>query len=107
MAQMKAEYDYQFNKCSYEAKKLVEEWFNNNKLNIDFKTIYIVWFAFTKNGYYCVITSKTYPSNFFEISKNVRNNEIICRVLKQIGYIVHPSQAELISMHERVVGLLD
>lgn len=107
MAHKKAAYDYQYNKCSNEAKRIAEKWFIDNKLAIDYKSIYIVWFAFTKAGYRCMVTSKMYQNNFFEISKNVHNNEMICHVLQQVECMVRPSQAETIRMQERVVDLFD
>lgn len=107
MAHKKAMYDYQYNKCSNEAMRIAEKWFKDNKLAIDYESIYIVWFAFTKTGYRCMVTSKMYQNNFFEISKNVRTNEMICHVLQQVECIAHPSQAESICMHERVVDLFD
>ena len=107
MAHKKAAYDYQYNKCFNEARRIAEKWFTDNKLAIDYNSIYIVWFAFTKAGYRCMVTSKMYPNNFFEISKNIHNNEMICHVLQQVECIVHPSQAESICMHEQVDDLLD
>lgn len=101
MAQKKAEYDYQFTKRSNEARRFVEKWFKKNKLAIDYQSIYIVWFAFTKTGYRCMVTSKMYQNNFFEINKNVHNNEMVCHVLQQVECIVHPSESEPIYMHER------
>lgn len=93
MAHKKAMYDYQFNKCSNEAKSIVEDWFKENKLAIDPKSIYIVWFAFTKVGYRCMITSRMYQNNFFEINKNAFGNEISCHVLQQVEYIVKLNQS--------------
>lgn len=107
MAHKKAVYGYQYNKCSNEAKHVAEKWFKDNKLAIDFESIYIVWFAFTKNGYRCMVTSKMYQNNFFEISKNFYNDESICHVLQQVECIVQPSKSEPILMHERVSELFD
>lgn len=100
MAHKKAEYGYQYNKCSNEARRIAEKWFKDNKLAIDYKSIYIVWFAFTKTGYRCMVTSKMYQNNFFEITKNIYTNEMICRILQQVECIVHPSQTEAIHVHE-------
>ncbi len=98
MAHKKAMYDYQYNKRSNEAKHIVMQWFKDNNMDIDFETIYIIWFAFTKVGYRCMITSDMYQNNFFEINTNVSNGEMVCRVMKQIECIVHPSQAEAIAI---------
>ena len=101
MAQKIATYDYKYSKCAKEAKRIVEEWYIKSKIAIDPKTIYIVWFAFTKSGYRCMVTSKLYRNNFFEISKNLYNNEMICHILQQVECIVHPSQSEAIYLQER------
>ena len=107
MAHKKAMQDYRYNKCSNEARHIAKQWFIDNKLAIDFESIYIVWFAFTKNGYRCMVTSKLYQNNFFEIKKNIRNNEMICHVLQQVECIAHPSQDKPVHMHERVSDSLD
>lgn len=100
MARKKAAYSYQYNKSCNEAKHIVQKWFTDNGLAIDPNSIYIVWFAFTKVGYRCMVSSKLYQNNFFEINKNVMSNEMVCHVLQQVECIVHPSQSESIYMHE-------
>lgn len=92
MAHEKAVYDYQYKKCTKEAKQIVKKWFKENNLAIDLNSIYIVWFAFTKVGYRCMVTSTMYQNNFFEISKNVQNKEVICYVFQRIECIVTPNQ---------------
>lgn len=94
----KKSYDSRYIKYSNEARELVEEWYNNNHLTIDKTSIYIIWFAFTKNGYRCMVSSHMYENNFFEISKNMKNQETVIRVLQQVECIVHPSEDVIIPM---------
>lgn len=96
MAHKKAIFDYQYKRCCNEAKDIIKQWYDDNHIAIDSTTIYIVWFAFTKAGYRCMVTSKTYRSNFFEISKNVHTNEMMCSVLQQIECIASPGQIDFI-----------
>lgn len=94
----KKSYDSHFVKCSDEAKNFVEEWYKNNNLPVDTNSIYIIWFAFTKNGYRCMVSSHMYKNNFFEISKNMKNQETVIQVLQQVECIVHPSEDVVIPM---------
>ena len=91
---LQMQYSYRYKKCSDEAIDIVEKWFEDTYSKIDDYSIYIVWFAFTKNGYRCMLTSKTYKNNFFEITKNIVTGETICLVLRQVEYIVHPGNVQ-------------
>lgn len=99
MANKKA-FDYQYIKCVREAIDETLSWYRNNKLGIDPQSIKIVWFGYTKKGYRCMTTSTMYQNNFFEIIKNMKTGEMICMVLQQTECIVHPSQDEVLYLHD-------
>lgn len=100
MAHKKAT-DYRYEKCTKEAVNIVKQWFKNNHLAVDPKSIYIVWFAYTQRGYHCMVASKMYQNNYFEVKKNVETGELICLVLQQVECIVHPSSTDELILHER------
>lgn len=97
----KIAYDKYQAKFEKEAKRLVESWFRRNKLGIDRNSLYLVWFAFTNDGYRCMVTSTVYKNNFFEISKNVKTKETICNCFELFECFVKPSNSPLILMHDR------
>ncbi len=95
MAQKKAIIDHRYKQCSEEAINTVKHWYRDNHLSIDANDIYIVWFAFTKVGYKCMVTSNTYKNLFFEISKNMYNDEMLCLVLQQVECIASPKHTDI------------
>ena len=86
--------------CEKEAKQIVVDWFIKNDIYVDFKTIRIVWFAYTAQGYRCMITSYMQSTRFFEISKNVKTGEMICSCYKLYECLIHPSNSPIIEMHD-------
>lgn len=92
------QYYEQYDICRKDAINIVKQRFDDTHLVVDPTSIYIVWFAFTHNGYHCMVTSKIYKNNFFEITKNMKTNEMVCLVLQQVECIVHPGEKQHISI---------
>ena len=102
------QYRKQYNMCKKDAIDIVKQWFDDANLVIDPSSIYIVWFAFIRNGYHCMMASKIYTNNFFEIVKNVKTNEMTCFVFQRIECIAHPSEKpDILEMPNNIQEYLD
>ncbi len=91
MARKKAYMDIHQKNCENEAKKFVQDWYKDRNIVIDPNSIYVVWFAFLKNGFKCMISSHMYKNNFFEITSNKTTGEICCSCFERFEYVVHPA----------------
>lgn len=94
MAQWKAGFGSGQEKCEREAKSIVENWYKKHNIGIDPESIYVVWFAYLPNGYKCMVSSKMYSNNCFEITKNKITDEVYYSVFERVEYVVHPSLSE-------------
>ena len=58
MARKKAKAkDYKYINCTNEAIGIAKKWFRDNRIPLHAGSLYIVWFAYTKNGYRCMVQS--------------------------------------------------
>ena len=87
-------YDALQMKCQDEARRIISDYYKNEHLYYEFNDIYVVWFAYIKNGWKCMISSHRYKNHFFEITKNERSGEICYNCFKRYQFIVHPSEDE-------------
>ena len=73
-----------------EAKNIVFTWYYNKDEAITIDSLFIVWFAFLKNGYKCMLSSRKKPDDFFEVTVNKRTGEQFFNCFKRVGYQVKP-----------------
>lgn len=85
-------YDALQMKCQDEARQIISDYYCHEKLVSDIDSIYVVWFAFIKNGWKCMVSSYCYKNHFFEITKNERTGEICYNCFKRYQFIVRPSE---------------
>lgn len=86
----KKEYHDEQRKCENKAKEVVLDWFKQKNLSINPETIYVVWFAFLRNGFKCMITSHMYNNNFFEVTINKKTGEMYYSCFERFEYVVEP-----------------
>ena len=67
------------------------EWVRMEYPNITEKSFRIVWFAYIRNGWKCMLSLKENPGVFYEITKNVKTGEIYECKYVQTAYFVKPS----------------
>ena len=91
MAQKKANMDILQKNCEEEAKELVIDWFKSRRLTIDPSSLYIVWFAYIRQGFKCMVSSHIYKNNFFEVTVNKRTGEKYYNCFERFEYIVQPA----------------
>lgn len=93
MAHKKAnDFDPRQHACEEEAKKIVIDWFKRRNLAVDKDSLYVVWFAYIRRGFKCMVTSHIYKSNFFEITVNKITGEMYCNCFDRFEYFVDPSK---------------
>ena len=75
-------------KYELEATNFIKDWYRRQCVKVNSDDIFIIWFAFTKNGYKCMVGSYTNQNLFFELSANKRTGDIWCNCYERYEYIV-------------------
>ena len=100
MARKKADEDPRQKPCEQEAMDVVLNFYKGRK-EIEHKSLRVVWFAFiNQSGFKCMITSETYPNEFFEVTINKVTGEMRCDCFTRYEYIVKPSNHGKISQYQ-------
>lgn len=88
--------------CELEAIEFVANWFEWQNFRVDQNDIFVVWFAFTKRGYRCMISTKFRPNLFFELSVNKRSGDIQCDCYERFEHVVmNGSKFDVIKFTDR------
>ncbi len=87
MAHKKANIEPIQKECEAEAIEFIVNWYRWQNVKVNENDIFIVWFAFTKRGYRCMLSTHVNPNMFFELSANKRTKDIQCDCYERYEHI--------------------